>query len=73
MIQKIRWQTEVHIRAPLFWLEKPDLWFKQLDIRFEANQVTSDQAKFSFALAHIDAMNAGKIADLISNPPERDR
>ena len=64
---------DLHIRAPLFWPEKPDLWFKQLDIHFEANDVTSDQAKFSFALAHIDATNAGEIADLISNPPDKDR
>ena len=35
--------------------------------------MTSDQAKFSFALAHIDATNAGEIADLISNPPDKDR
>ena len=63
---------DLHIWALLFWPEKPDLWFKQLDIHFEANDVTSDQAKFSFALAHIDATNAGEIADLI-NLPEKDR
>ncbi|XP_043511720.1 uncharacterized protein LOC122529545 [Frieseomelitta varia] len=59
--------------APLFWPEKPDLWFKQLDIHFDANDVRSDQAKFSFALAHMDASNAGEIADIISCPPEYDR
>ena len=35
--------------------------------------MTSDQSKFSFALAHIDATNPGEIADLISNPPDKDR
>ena len=44
--------TELHIRAPLLWLEKSDLWFKQLDIRSEANKVTSDQPKFLFTLPH---------------------
>ena len=59
---------DLHIRAPLFW---PDLWFKQLDIHFEANDVTSNQAKF--ALVHIDVRNVGEIADLISTPPDTDR
>ena len=48
---------ELPIRALLFWPGKPDLWFKQLNIHFRANKVTSDQAKFSFALSHIDATN----------------
>lgn len=64
--------SQLPIRALLFWPEKSDLWFKQLDIHFQPNKVTLDQTKFSFALSHIDATNANEIADLISNPPEKD-
>ncbi|XP_043523043.1 uncharacterized protein LOC122535512 [Frieseomelitta varia] len=46
---------EPQFHAPLFQSEKPDLWFKQFDIHFEANET-----------------NAGEIADIISNPPEKD-
>ncbi|XP_043522526.1 uncharacterized protein LOC122535234 [Frieseomelitta varia] len=57
---------DLHTWTPSFWPEKPNLWFKQLDIHFEANEVKSDQGKFSFALAFIEATNAGEVADLIS-------
>jgi hypothetical protein len=61
------------IRVPLFWLEKPNSWFAQLEGQVALANVTQDATKFYYVISHLDNKYATKVEDVITNTPTRDR
>lgn len=62
----------VGVKVPPFYPNSPALWFSQLDGQFILSGVKSDSTKFYYAIAQLEHQYALEIADLITNPPEKD-
>lgn len=59
----------VGVRIPPFYIEKPALWFAQLEAQFMLSGVTADTTKFYFTMAQLDPQYAAEVEDIITNPP----
>lgn len=51
----------------------PEMWFSQVEAQFILTNVTKDETKFYHIVAMVDQSVICRIADLVSNPPQRDK
>ncbi|XP_043521438.1 uncharacterized protein LOC122534652 [Frieseomelitta varia] len=63
--------TKARVSVSPFWSDEPDLWFRHIEEQFAWNM--TDQAKYSFVLAHIGSKHAKKVSNVIWNPPDKNR
>lgn len=59
----------VGVRVPPFWIEKPNIWFAQIEAQFNLARITDDNTKFYYVLAHLDGQYSATVEDIIENPP----
>lgn len=61
--------NRVAIKTPPFWRNRPALWFATLEAQFHINQVTREETKFYYAVAHLDTSTADEVEEIITAPP----
>lgn len=61
------------VKLPNFWHKQPKLWFAQLESEFLVFRIRSDDVKYSSVIRHLDEQALLAIAELIENPPEKDK
>ncbi|XP_070158016.1 uncharacterized protein [Polyergus mexicanus] len=61
------------VKLPNFWYKQPKLWFVQLESEFLVFRIRSDDVKYSSVIRHLDEQALLAIAELIENPPEKDK
>lgn len=65
--------NSIQIKVPPFWLERPEIWFAQLEAQFQSAKIVSDRQKYNVLLGHIDGKILAQVADAVLNPPEADK
>lgn len=61
------------IKLPTFWAAQPQVWFQQAEAQFNIRNITADQTKYAYIVAALDQDTAGRLLDLLSNPPTDDK
>lgn len=61
------------VKLSTFWHKQPKLWFAQLESEFLVYRIRSDDVKYSSVIRHLDEQALVAIAEIIENPPERDK
>ena len=61
----------VALKLPTFWPAQPQVWFLQAEAQFQLRNITSDSTQFYHVVAALDQDTAGRVVDLLSNPPEQ--
>lgn len=61
-----------HVKLPQFWVNKPELWFTQVESQFFIHKVLSDKAKYHLTVANLPIEIFTDVVDVIKNPPEVD-
>lgn len=59
-----------HVVLPSFWVEKPALWFAQVEAVFALNRVTSDSDMYDHIVSELSKDVISLVEDIILNPPE---
>lgn len=58
------------VKTCTIWRDHPKTWFNQLDAKFRANNVRSDDLKFCLVIDNLDKDTMLEVADVLDNPPE---
>jgi hypothetical protein len=58
----------VAVRLPLFWPDRPALWFAQAKEQFELAAVTRQRTKFKYVVAQLHQQQAAEVEDIITSP-----
>lgn len=59
----------VAMRIPPFWPEDPELWFVQVETQFALANVTTDETKYNYVAANLEARFAAEVRDILVQPP----
>lgn len=59
-----------HVVLPIFWADKPALWFAQVEAVFALNRVTSDSDMYDHIVSELSNDVMSLVEDIILNPPE---
>lgn len=59
-----------HVVLPIFWAEKPALWFAQVEAVFALNKVASDSDMYDHIISELSNDVISLVEDIILNPPE---
>ncbi|XP_068970601.1 uncharacterized protein [Bombus flavifrons] len=59
--------------APPFWPQEIELWFVLLENQFELARITSDEKKFSMAVANIELQYLDQVLDIFGDLPSTGR
>ncbi|XP_039764348.1 uncharacterized protein LOC120636852 [Pararge aegeria] len=62
-----------HIKAPPFWAEKPNIWFRQVEGQFKMYGITDEETKFYQVLSSLERQYAAEVEDIITGPPDYTR
>lgn len=52
----------------MFWRDHPKTWFNQLEAKYRAHNVRSDDLKFCVVVDNLDKESMLEIADIIESP-----
>lgn len=61
------------IKLPKFWRKQSKLWFAHLESEFTVYWISSDDVKYSSVVRRLDEQALIAVAELIKNPPEKDK
>ncbi|XP_077256528.1 uncharacterized protein LOC143894258 [Temnothorax americanus] len=61
------------IKTCTFWRDHAKTWFTQLEAKFRAHSVRSDDLKFCVVVDNLDKESMLEIADVIESPPASDK
>ena len=66
--------SAVSLKLPAFWINKPEIWFKQIEAQFNTcvPAITNDRTKFDYVVSTLDSTTAGEVEAIILNPPNTD-
>jgi hypothetical protein len=59
------------VRLPLFWPDRPGLWFAQAEAQCNLAAVTSERTKFNYGISQPEYRHPAKVEDIIISPPIR--
>lgn len=59
----------VAVKLPTFWVDKPAIWFAQVEAQFQIANIVCDTTKYNYIIGHLDQKLAAEIEDIITNPP----
>lgn len=63
----------VGVRIPPFNMEKPGLWFSQMEAQFALSNIKTDETKFFYIIGNLDPQYACEVEDVITNPPSTNK
>ena len=59
----------VTLKLPTFWTTCPLAWFAQTEAQFSLRNISSDDTKYYYVVAALDANTATRALSIISSPP----
>ena len=59
----------VTLKLPTFWTTCPLAWFAQTEAQFSLRNISSDDAKYYYVVAALNANTATRTLSIISSPP----
>ena len=59
----------VTLKLPTFWTTCPLAWFAQTEAQFSLRNISSDDTKYYYVVAALDANTAMRALSIISSPP----
>ncbi|GFY62752.1 uncharacterized protein TNIN_188021 [Trichonephila inaurata madagascariensis] len=65
--------NKVAVKPPVFWRNKPKLWFLQLEAQFTNSGISSDTTKYNIVVAALDENVLDFVGDILSNTPHHDK
>ncbi|XP_047997554.1 uncharacterized protein LOC125235147 [Leguminivora glycinivorella] len=68
--------TEIYrigVKVPIFWLEKPAIWFAQMESQFGVANITADATKYNYVVSQLDSQYVAEVEDIILAPPPTDK
>ena len=63
----------VVLKLPSFWTAHPEVWFAQAEAQFHIRGITADQTKYYYLVAALEQDVAGRMLDVLRNPPDDNR
>ena len=72
LIQEERTAAAVSVKLPPFWPEKARFWFTIVEANFVTSRITDEKTKFYHVVRQLDSDTAGRLMDIIENPPDTD-
>ncbi|KAK3916389.1 Myosin-4 [Frankliniella fusca] len=58
----------VSAHLPLFWRDRPVLWFAQAESHFSSSGITQDSKKYHCVVSHLDSSTSAEVEDIILGP-----
>ncbi|UYV70328.1 hypothetical protein LAZ67_7002533 [Cordylochernes scorpioides] len=58
---------KVNIKLPPFWIERPDIWFHQVEAQFLINNIKTENTKFNYLIAQLEPKYVENIWDIITS------
>ncbi|GFS49813.1 integrase catalytic domain-containing protein [Nephila pilipes] len=65
--------NQVAVEPPIFWRNKPKLWFLQLEAQFTNSGISQDTTKYNIVVAAFDENVLDFVVDILSNPPKNEK
>ncbi|GFS41547.1 dopamine beta-hydroxylase [Trichonephila inaurata madagascariensis] len=65
--------NKVAVKPPVFWRNKPKLWFLQLEAQFTNSGISNDTTKYNIVVAALDENVLDFVGDILSNTPHHDK
>lgn len=59
--------SKVTIKIPPFWVEKPEIWFYQIEAQFAINRITCEETKFNYLVSQLKPKYIDNIWDIIKS------
>ncbi|CAK1592460.1 unnamed protein product [Parnassius mnemosyne] len=60
-------------KVPLFWHQKPALWFAHIETQFRVAGITGDQTMYDHVIGQLDFRITAEIEDIVTNPPRTNK
>ncbi|GBO35997.1 Transposon Ty3-I Gag-Pol polyprotein, partial [Araneus ventricosus] len=60
--------TELHkvsVKIPPFWIDKPEIWFYQVEAQFKISDITAEETKFNYLISQLDPKFVENVWDII--------
>ncbi|UYV73663.1 hypothetical protein LAZ67_11000265 [Cordylochernes scorpioides] len=58
---------KVNIKFTPFWIERPDIWFHQVEAQFLINNIKTENTKFDYLIAQLDPKYVENLWDIITS------
>ncbi|XP_035205422.1 uncharacterized protein LOC118180427 [Stegodyphus dumicola] len=59
--------NRVSVKIPPFWVDKPEIWFYQVEAQFAISGITSEETKFNYLVAQLEPRFIENIWDIIKD------
>ena len=63
----------VALKLPMFYEERPEMWFHFAETQFRLRRITEDQTKFDHIWQSLTTAQAIRVESLMTNPPKTDK
>ncbi|GBM21292.1 hypothetical protein AVEN_149874-1 [Araneus ventricosus] len=60
--------TELHkvsVKFPPFWIDKPEIWFYQVEAQFKISGISAEETKFNYLISQLDPKFVENVWDII--------
>lgn len=58
---------KVSIKIPPFWIDRPEIWFYQVEAQFKINGIVSEDTKFNYLVSQLEPKFVENIWDIVMN------
>lgn len=62
-----------NIPIPLFWSNRPDLWFLQMEMQFKLKKILTSNVKYTYLVSYLPPEIMETVSDFLLKPPEEER
>lgn len=61
---------KVSVKIPPFWVDKPEIWFYQIEAQFNINGIKNEDTKFNYIVSQMEPKYIDTIWDIITDKAE---
>lgn len=58
----------VSVKLPVFWADKPAVWFASIESQFRTARITADQTKYDHVVGQLDPRVSAEVEDILTGP-----
>lgn len=58
--------SRVSVKIPPFWIERPEVWFFQVEAQFKISGITCEDTKFNYLVAQLEPKYVDSIWDIVT-------
>ena len=59
--------SAVSIKIPPFWVDRPEMWFYQVEAQFKISGITAEETKFNYLTAQLEPRFVENIWDIVKH------